>query len=183
MKLIPSDSHNSASAEQARWLAEQIQPHEPALRRYLQAQFPSIDADDAIQESYLKLLRIRTGGRVNSAKAYFFSVARNTARTLFRRRQFYSNIPLNELPDSLVLDPGPDAAETANSRQRVALAVEAIDRLPARCREIIKIATFEGAPTAEIAGRLGLSESTVRVQLMQGIKKCARYVRKRKEGR
>ena len=167
--------------EDARWFAEEVQPHEPALRGYLRSQFPSIDTDDVVQESYLKLLKARTAGKVTSTKAYFFSVARNTALTLFRRRRIYSEVPVNELPEWRVLDGGPDAAETTNHHLRIALAVEAIGQLPARCQEICRLAAWERMAPADIASRLGIAESTVHVQLARGMMKCAAYLRERGE--
>ena len=183
MESVPSAAIESADAERERWLAEHVRLHEPALRGYLRSRFPSLDADDVVQESYLKLLRVRAVDQITAAKAYFFSVARNTALTIFRRHKLYADIPVNQLPDSRVLDSGPDAAEIVDSRQRIELAVEAIDRLPARCREIMKLAVLQGLSTAEVAGHLGLAESTVRVQLARGVKKCAHYLREQKDRR
>lgn len=167
--------------EAARWFAEEVRPHEPALRGYLRSQFPSLEVDDVVQESYLKLLKARTAGKVTSTKAYFFSVARNTALTLFRRRRIYSEVPVNELPEWRVLDGGPDAAETTNQHLRMALAVEAIGQLPARCQEICRLAAWERMAPADIASRLGIAESTVHVQLARGMMKCAAYLRARGE--
>lgn len=158
-------------------MEEHVRLHEPALRGYLRSQFPSLDADDVVQESYLKLLRARAACQITAVKAYFFSIARNTALTILRRRRLFSDIPVNELPDSFVLEPRPDAAEMVDSRQRIELAIEAIDRLPARCREVLKLATIEGKSTTEIAAQLRISENTVRVQLARGIKKCAHFLR------
>ncbi len=169
-------------ARQENWLADEVRLHEPAVRGYLRRQFPSVEADDVVQESYLRLLKFQAGGKIASAKAYFFSVARNTARRfLRRRRQIFSESPVNSLPELRVLDGGPDAAELANARQRIELVAAAVDRLPARCRAILRCAIVDGLSTAEIAARLALSEATVRVQLARGVKKCADYLRARGE--
>jgi RNA polymerase sigma-70 factor (ECF subfamily) len=172
----------TVSPEQAHWFAEQVHPHETALRGYLRHQFPSVDADDVVQESYLKLLRARAAGQITSAKAYVFAIARHTALTLFhRRRQLYSEVPVNELPGWRVLDGGPDAAEATNARQRLALVADAVDALPPRCREIMHLALVDGLGAIAIAEKLALSENTVRVQLARGIRKCAEYLRARGE--
>jgi len=169
-----------SSTEQACWLSDQVQPHEMALRGYLRHQFPSVDVDDVVQESYLKLLRIQATGRITFAKAYFFSVARNTALKIFRRRQqLYSELPISELPDWQIMDGGPTAADITNANQLLELVAEAIDLLPVRCREIISLAILHGLSSAEIAAQLTLSENTVRVQTARGIKKCAEYLRTR----
>jgi len=47
---------DSPPPEQARWFAEEIQPHEPLLRAYLQKQFPSLHGvADVVPESHLRL--------------------------------------------------------------------------------------------------------------------------------
>jgi RNA polymerase sigma-70 factor (ECF subfamily) len=176
-----SPLNESRNVDHAQWVAEEVQPLEPALRGYLRRQFPSIETDDVVQESYLKLLKARAAGKMVSTRAYFFSVARNTALTVFRRRRIYSDVPVNELPDWRVLDGGPDAAETTNRHLRLALAVEAIAHLPGRCREICQLAAWERLAPSAIATRLGITESTVHVQLARGIMKCAAYLRERGE--
>ncbi len=158
-----------------------MKPHEPALRNYLRQRFPSVDADDIVQESYLRILKARAQGGVEGAKAYIFAIARNTALTVFRRRKFLSDVPVNELPDWNIVDENPDASSVLNTRQQFALAEAAIEELPARCREIMRLAAFERRSPKEIAEQLNLAESTVYVQLARGFKKCADYLRERGE--
>lgn len=175
---LPAGGQGAAGARGApQWFAEEVRPHEPALRGYLRNAFPSLEADEIMQESYLRLLRARAAGRIVSTKAYLFTIARNTARTLFRRRRLYAEFPVNELPDWRVLAPGPDAAEALVARERIELMSQAIAQLPDRCREVMRLAVVRGYSNAEIAVALGLSENTVRVHLARGIRKCAGYLR------
>lgn len=46
-------------SELFRWFAVEVQPHEAALRSWLAGRFPGLkDADDVVQESYARLLRV-----------------------------------------------------------------------------------------------------------------------------
>lgn len=173
----------AGEVEEARWFVEHVQPHEPAVRGYLHNAFPSVDVDDVVQESYLKLLKARTAGTIFATKAYFFSIARNTAIKFFHRRRIYSETPVNELPDWRVLDDEPDAADATNAAQRFELVGEALDQLPSRCRDVFRLAVLRGWSNAEISQALGMAENTVRVQLRRGMIKCAEYMRKRGERR
>ena len=110
-----------------------------------------------------------------------FTIARNTALTLFHRRRIYSETPVNELPGWRVLEGGPDAAQALAARERIELMSEAIAQLPDRCREVMCLAALRGRSNAEIARELRLSESTVRVQLARGIRKCASTLREKGE--
>lgn len=171
-----ADSGNSA-----RWFVEEVQPHEQALRTYLRSRFPTVDVDDVVQDSYLKILKAHAQGTVAVAKTYVFAIARNSALAVFRRRKFFSDVPVSELPEWRILDQNPDAATVLNLRQQYELAESAIQQLPHRCREIIQLAAFEQLRPAEIATRLGIAEATVYVQLARGFRRCADYLRARGE--
>lgn len=165
-----------------RWITEEVQPHEDAVRGYLRHQFPSIDPDDVVQESYLKLLRIGVRGKVASVKAYFFTVARHTALRLFQRREkLFALSSVEELPEWQVVADHPAAADLVNEQDRLNLVAQALDELPPRCRAIVRRAVVDGQSSAEIARALSLSESTVRGQLAIEIRKCTDYLRERGE--
>ena len=52
--------------ETARWFAEHVQLHEPVLRGYLRGMVSSDDIDDIVQETYIRLLRARERGPIES---------------------------------------------------------------------------------------------------------------------
>jgi RNA polymerase sigma factor (sigma-70 family) len=158
------------------WLPAKLQEHEPAVRGYLKNRFPSLDSDDVVQESYLRILRAKSAPRFETIKGYFFTVARNTANTIFRRQRLYSATPLDELPAGAVIEEGHDSARFKERRELVAAA---IDSLPGRCREVLQLALTEGLPAPAIAERLGIAEATVRVQIAKGIRKCTDYLEER----
>src|SRR5581483_2643307 len=83
--------------EEPHWFDAEVRPCEPALRAYLQKRFPALsDHDDLVQEAYLRLLRARREGRVTSAKAFLFTVARNLAIDMFRRRRTAVHEPISD---------------------------------------------------------------------------------------
>ena len=163
------------------WYSQEVQPHERALRNYLRRHFPSVEADDVVQESYFKLFRARSSGSIISARAYLFTIARNTALTVFRRRRIYSETPLGDLPETSAATDRAPVTGADQADERINLAIAAIDSLPRRCREVVKLAAIERLSPAEIALRLGVAESTVYVQLARGIRKCAQHLRDRGE--
>jgi RNA polymerase sigma-70 factor (ECF subfamily) len=157
-----------------------VQPHEAALRTFLQGRVPTkSDVDDVVQDSYLKILEARPAGEINSIRAYLFTIARNTAFKLFRKQRIFSPVPVNELPAWRVLDGAQSVVETANLRSQDALIADAIAVLPARCREIILLRVADGLTPGEIAARLSVSESTVRTQLVRALEKCTKLLRER----
>lgn len=166
--------------EQTDWFNEEIAPHDSALRAYLHSRFPSIsDLDDIVQDSYVKLLQAQKRGRIAFAKAYLFTTARNAALAIFRRPRIFSEKPLTDTAILSISEEGADVVERVSTDQEVAILLDAIDALPARCREIFILRKLQGASQKEIAAKLVLSEQTVQVQISRGAKKCAQYLRAR----
>jgi RNA polymerase sigma-70 factor (ECF subfamily) len=168
-----------SSSEQARWFAEEVHPHEPALRAYLRRRFPAAgDVDDLVQESYLRVLQARAAAPIISAKAYLFSTARNLALGWFRRPKIFAPIAVTDFAASRIIQEDADVFEQVSTDQEIGLLLEAIDALPARCREIFILRKLHGLSQKEIAAQLGRSEQTVQVQIARGAKKCALFLRR-----
>jgi RNA polymerase sigma factor (sigma-70 family) len=168
------------SASQDRWFEEELQPLEPSLRAFLQHRYPNLaDTDDVVQESFLKVLFARQMGKLTSVKGLLFTVARNSAVSIFRKGRRISAIPVNEMADASVLQDETNLVETVCRRDELDMVIEAIARLPGRCREIVALRLVLGLSDGAIADKLGISEQTVRVQMARGVRKCAERLRKR----
>lgn len=170
----------SEKTEQARWFADEVQRHEPKLRGWLHARFPSLtDIDDLIQESYARLIRAREGGKVTNAKNYLFATARNAALDFFRRSKVVTIEGIEEINELSVLEESPDAAEVLSHEQDLGLLAEAVQALPQCCRHVLVLQKIHGLSYKEIAARLGISERTVNAQIAKGMLRCRNFVRAR----
>jgi|694.fasta_scaffold72492_2 RNA polymerase sigma-70 factor (ECF subfamily) len=165
--------------DKTRWFAEQVQPHEPALRAYLSKRFPGLpDHDDLVQEAYMRMLRVENPDRLTHPKAFLFTTARNAAIDLLRRLRSQPPNPVTD-PEGLVqlalLDTPPTVMETLERRQRREALLRAMAMLPERCREVMLLRYLDGLRGKEIAARLGISLGTVKGHLLKGVRDCARY--------
>lgn len=166
-------------AEQARWFAEEVKPYEPLLRGYLLKRFPSLpDHDDIVQEAYTRLLRAEGNGHAMRAKGFLFTVARNVAIDTLRRRRAVTYEPISDCTALPVLEETPGVAESLERQQRAEALIEAIASLPERCREVIMLRHLDGLAYKEIASRLGISPSTVRLHIIKGMRDCAAFFEK-----
>lgn len=166
-----------AESAQRVWFAEEVLPHEPALRAWLKVRFPSLaESDDIVQESYFRLLRTRAHRTVANAKSYLFTTARNVAYDLFRRRQAAPLIPATDSERASVMEDREDVAESVCSSQEFDILLQAIDSLPARCRHIMRLQKLQGLSNLQIAEQLGLSVNTVNAQLVIGLARCRKYL-------
>ena len=166
------------ASNHARWFAEEVLPHEPALRGYLHARFPSLrDIDDLVQESYARLLRAHDTGPIACAKAFVFVTARNLALNHLRHQAHERPDGLAEISAASVLDDGKGVQETVARAEELQVLIEAIQSLPERCRQIVTLRKIYGLSQKEVAARLGIAEHTVEAQGGIGLRKCVEYFR------
>ena len=168
---------SNPKSETARWFAEEVQPHESALRSYLRRVFPALpDIDDLVQESYARLIRAREAGKVSYAKAFLFTTARNAALDFFRRRKVVAIDGVADLDELFVLEDRPDAAEALNKQQELGLLADAVRGLPERCCQVLTLRMLYGMSHKEIAAELRISDQTVKAQLAKGMRRCAEFL-------
>lgn len=181
--MTPSEIASSTAAResnQARWFAEELQPHEPALRAYLQARFPRLgDYDDIVQESYVRLLKFQASGQVCYARALLFTTARNAALDLYRRRRVLPMEALTELKELSALEERPGTADQVDQRNEREVLAEAVRALPDRCRQVIMLRYLDDLSYKEIAAQLGISTETVKVHMAKAMRRCAAYFEER----
>ena len=163
-------------SEEFRWFADQLQPHEALLRAWLRAQFPSAaDLDDLVQESFVRVLRAHAERPIASPKAFLFATARNLALMQLRRQRTARTDFLAENDLSNILDENSDVPAAVARAQELELLTQAIQSLPARCRQILTLRKIYGLPQREVAAQLGISEHTVEAQGTIGLRKLAEF--------
>jgi RNA polymerase sigma-70 factor (ECF subfamily) len=180
--IVPSEN-----PELSRWFQRHVHPHEPMLRAWLRSRFSSeTDIDDIVQEAYMRLLRARDHGALESPKAFLFAIARNLAMDRVRRRHLLQAEPLGENESMSVLEESEGIPESIARIQELEILTEAIQSLPDRCRQIFTLRKVYGLSQSQIAERLGVSENTISTQLRIGVRKCMEFMlrcRREREGR
>lgn len=166
--------------DQSRWFADEVQPHEESLRRWLGARFPSLnDRDDLVQESFLRVLRARAAGPIGNARAFLFTTARNLALNHLRHRRCERPEGLGEIDASRVVDGGATPTESTAHSQELEMLREALQSLPERCREVFELRRLKGVSQREIAARFGISEKTVENHCVFALRRCVEFFRHR----
>lgn len=168
-----------AAADETKWFQEEVQPHEPALRGYLQRKFPTLnEVDDVVQDSYIRLLRARVAGRLRSVRGFLFTAAHNLACDTFRRRRV---VPMEVLTEAITSDALVDEANGADAamlRQELEHLTAALRELPDRCRQVLILRRIHGLSHQEIADQLGISAHTVEKHVGVGLKRCSDYMKR-----
>ena len=152
--------------------ATQALEFERDLRGYLYrlTRNPS-DVEESLQEIYLRLLTEAEPGRPEllSVRGFAFKVAHDVAVNLIRRRGAVAmqKLPKLETPSQSDEKDGPDEI-VANGEDRLRLR-RAINDLPPRCREVLKMHLTDDCQRSEIADRLGIKVNTVKDHLKRAV--------------
>lgn len=127
-------------------------------------------AQDVLQAAYLKILagNARFAGR-SSFRTWLFGVIRRTAAEHRRRRALRRLVPLSGLDGRLEgRAPDTDPAAAAARSDESARLVAALERLPARQREVLHLVFYQDLSIAEAATVLGVSIGTARTHYERG---------------
>ena len=137
--------------------------HRP-LRKFLagRSAVPAGDIDDVAQEVFLRLMRYESRELIQHPQSYLYKVASNVAAEWalrIRNSRPHESKWLTEL----LAEDSPE-----HDYLRGAAADElrrAIDSLPLRNREVLRLQFSEGLASEEIASRLGTTQRSVRRML------------------
>jgi RNA polymerase sigma-70 factor, ECF subfamily len=138
------------------------------------------EADEAVQDAFVKVFTHITTYREDMPfEAWFNRILTNTCRDrkkMQRRRQRWELAGSDREADSGTwadsyrsTDPTPE--ETVLGIERREALAAAVDRLPARQREVFLLCHAEGQTPREVGSLTGLNESTVRVHLFRALRK------------
>ena len=144
-----------------------------ALMRYAAMKYDISrqDAEDAIHDTMMKLCRhipkLR-GMNDNRLATYIVISVGNSVKDLLRKRhpEHYAE----EAEVASIADEGPAVEEQAIERMTVAAMMEAIQKMPDKLREIIRLHDLVGWKDWEIGELMGLSPASVRVYLRKARK-------------
>ena len=125
------------------------------------------DAEDAVQETFLKLFRNRGWQQAGNERAFLARVAWRVAVDL--RRRATSSISLLETTDQPDATPSalPGPEDIAHAAHEHALVHALIDTLPEDLRVPLVMSTFENLNSREIGRILAIPEGTVRTRLQR----------------
>ena len=120
------------------------------------------DAEDAVQELYLKILSIP--GKlvyVRDPAAYGITLLKNICIDRIRRRE---SRRAEQLEDFMAADAsGPERKMT--EKDTLARVIKEMERLPEKQAKVLRMRALEGLEYDEIARRTGLSQINIRVLL------------------
>jgi RNA polymerase sigma factor (sigma-70 family) len=170
------------TADSPSGLVRLFEEQHATLNRYFLKRTPHVwDAQDLVQELYLRLLRAdRTdAGNIQNPEAYLFTVAANLVKEHSARRQ-RSPLGGDELEEVIerLATPCDAAAGIDRSLRRQRLA-DIIGRLTPKCRAVLVMHYRDELGYREISERLQISTHMVKKYIVKALATCrigmARY--------
>ena len=136
------------------------------------------DAQDVVQEAYLRAWRYFAGFRGGDERAWLLTIVRNCCYTWRRSRRGAETVPFDDEHHSDA-DGNRYASDSRaiNDSERGALA-SALDALPREFREVLVLREIDGLSYREIAGITGAPVGTVMSRLARGRERLKRALKR-----
>jgi RNA polymerase sigma-70 factor, ECF subfamily len=121
----------------------------------------SDDAEDVVQEAYLRAFQYVAGFRGGNARAWLLTIVRNTSYRWLRKTRAYERVVQFDeeahTSDGGTTNPEELLLQNADGR----LVEKTLSELPVRYREILVLRELEGLSYKEIADIMGVPMGTV----------------------
>lgn len=131
-------------------------------------------SEDLTSNVFEKAWRSRDSFHGGSVKAWLYRIARNTLVDHWRKNQPLTLADTDELPETSSED---NTAERLDQAAEITHLHLALTKLPTDMRKVVALRFIDTLSCREVAARLGLSESNVRVLQYRALKKLKDYLR------
>ncbi len=147
------------------------------LRRYFAARVGDAEADDLVQETYLRAAATSAEVSVRSPGAYLYRLGANVMLDRIRQQRA-RRARDGDWHDATVtcaaggddMDDAAPADRTLIARERLRRLSEALGELPEAVQRTFRLHKIEGLSHGEVAARLGVSRSLVEKHMMRALK-------------
>ena len=143
------------------------------LKRFLASEH---DIEDIIQEVYIKAHNAEQGKNIEQPKAYLFRIAKNLALDELKKSSRVMTKYIEECVESIPKEKSASMETEAEADESLTRYCEAIDRLPAKCKQVFIMRKVHGLKHNDIAKELGISLSSVEKHLKLGGAFCYQYI-------
>jgi RNA polymerase sigma-70 factor (ECF subfamily) len=147
------------------------------LRRYFAARVGDADADDLVQETYLRAAAVPDDAEVRSPGAYLYRLGANVMLDRLRQQRARGNrdgdwreAMVSSTASGEDMDDSAPADRALIARDRLRRLRDALGELPESVQRTFHLHKVEGLSHAEVAARLGVSRSLVEKHMMRALK-------------
>ncbi len=125
-------------------------------------------AREIVQDIFISLWNKRdTIDPDKKVKSYLYTSVRNRCLNHIRDHKKFRSLYLDVEIEREIPDQDPDLFSVSETKTKIE---KALDKLPAKCREVFELSRFEELKYMEIADRLNISIKTVEVQVSKALR-------------
>jgi len=135
------------------------------------------DAEDIVQEAYLRAFRFFDSFQGGDGKAWLLAVVRNTCITWRHREQGAPQVPFDEAVHAAG-NRAPDAESRLVKDAAFAYVRDCLEALPAEFREVLVLRELEEMPYRDIAAATSLPAGTVMSRLSRARRRLAECIKR-----
>lgn len=135
------------------------------------------DAEDIIQETYIKVLNASKETEIHNPEGLLTHTARNLALNHINLARNKFDIQLVEDRDSTVINNSADLDVIVGSKERLEHLGHVINRLPDKCRQVFIFKRVYGLSHKEISAKMGISTKTIENHVSRGLRECVEKMR------
>jgi len=151
------------------WFVREVLPLEAILMHYLRLNWRNAsDIPDLRQEVYARVFEAAQKTIPDNPKGFLLTTARNLLINLVRREQVVAIETFADLDVIGVASADPEPERVVIAQEEVSRIETAIEELPARMRQAIKLAYFEGLTCGEIAKRMDVTHQVASEYIARG---------------
>ncbi len=160
---------------------ELFQKRRAALVRFVDSKIHNqAEAEEIVQEVFIKFRAAYDPAQVAAPEALLARIASNLvidrvrgARARATREENWGKIHIEGADECSAKDASLDPARALAAKQDVQAALQVLEALPSKTRQIFLLHRFEGLSHAEVAARTGIPKSTIEKHMIRAIKALA----------
>jgi len=136
----------------------------------------SDDIEDIVQETFVKSYEAELKQEITYERTYMLTTAKNLALNHVSRASERKNQSLNDMPNWPSDLTSKSLESQVESKERFLHFCRATDTLSVEVKRVFLLKKVYGMSQKDIAGYIGLSESTVEKHVAKGLLQCSIYL-------
>ena len=115
------------------------------------------EAQDLVQETFVKLWKIRDRVKIDTVKPLIFKICINMASSFLRRKRILTFLSL----DGAIKEPAEKGSNSLEKKEKLLLLKKVINGLPSKLKETVLLTEFSEMSYEEVGKTLGIPAGTV----------------------
>jgi RNA polymerase sigma-70 factor (ECF subfamily) len=145
--------------------------HAAELRAYLRNRRGATDADDIVQEGFLRLIQTSAVETPDNPRAWLYRTCANLAADAHDHKLVHERV-IKERENLDLPDEQANPARLVDGNQILERVWKALLALPEPCRHAFLLNRLDGMSQRAIAAHLGISEKTVERHVLRALTAC-----------